>query len=125
MFTSAFLFISSSINAIKYLCRSKPVTTSQLAHETHELTDYELRSFGERGHSQGFRQTVGTHDDAMEFFRSQTISYDMIESGKYLGRNSRNIIFVIYDQPATRLGAYTSIRIYGVQGLKGIKFMWP
>ena len=33
MFTSAFLFVSSSINAIKYLCRSKPVTTAELANE--------------------------------------------------------------------------------------------
>lgn len=35
LFTSAFLFISSSINAIKYLCRSKPVTTSEL--QSYEL----------------------------------------------------------------------------------------
>lgn len=33
LFTSAFLFVSSSINAIKYLCRSKPVTTAELANE--------------------------------------------------------------------------------------------
>ena len=32
LFTSAFLFVSSSINAIKYLCRSKPVTTAELAN---------------------------------------------------------------------------------------------
>ena len=32
LFTSAFLFISSSINAIKYLCRSRAVNTAELAN---------------------------------------------------------------------------------------------
>ena len=44
MFTSAFLFVSSSINAIKYLCRSKPVTTAELANEVTQNKHLEFES---------------------------------------------------------------------------------
>ena len=122
MVSSAIAFVSSSVNAIKYLARSKPVSTAELAQNTHELTDAELRTFGEPGKNQGFRQVTGTHEDAMDFVISQTKSLTEYAPGKLVGYNSRGVEFRIY---ARFKVSYTSIRITGVQGLKGIKFMWP
>ena len=122
LITSAMVFISSAVNAIKYACRGKQLRTEELKKQVRELSDVELKSFGERGKNQGFRQITGTHDDAMKFVQSQTTSLQEFAPGKLVGYNSRGVEFRIFPKPNT---SYTSIRITGVDGLKGIKFMWP
>lgn len=86
-----------------------------------ELSDDALRNIGAKGKNSGFRVLKGSHDDAMSFVRSQTTELNEYAPGKYVGYNSRGIGFRIYDQPTKN---YTSIRISGVPGLKGIKFLW-
>ena len=86
-----------------------------------ELSDDALRNIGTKGRNSGFRVLKGSHDDAMSFVKSQTKGLNEYAPGKYVGYNSRGVSFRIYDQPAKN---YTSIRISGVPGLKGIKFLW-
>ena len=86
-----------------------------------ELSDDALRNFGTAGKNKGFRVTQGTHNDALNFVRSQTNSLTEYMSGKYVGVNSRGIEFRVYARP---VNSYTSIRIKGVTGLKGIKYLW-
>lgn len=75
-----------------------------------ELSDGELRSFGTKGNSDGFRVTNGSSNDAMIFVRSQTQGLSEYAPGKHVGYNSRGVEFRIYD----RVGyGYTSIRISG------------
>ena len=88
---------------------------------SNELSDSELSCYGEPGKNSGFRVVNGSHDDAMGFVQSQTKSLTEYAPGKYVGYNSRGIEFRIYDQVQK---SYTSIRINGVKGLKGIKFLW-
>jgi len=89
-----------------------------------ELSDDALRNFGQPGKNQGFRVKNGTHNDAMSFARSQTTSLTELSTkpGVFSGFNTRGAQFVVRSSP---INNYTSIRIYGVQGLKGIKFLWP
>ena len=87
-----------------------------------ELSDDALRSFGTKGNTSGFRVTKGTHTDAMNFVKSQTNGLTEYAPGKFVGYNSRGTEFRIYQRV---LNDYTSIRIKGVPGLKGIKFLWP
>ena len=92
-----------------------------LADQIDELSDDALRQIGKKGDNSGFRVLNGSHNDAMDFVRSQTKVLSEYAPGKYVGYNSRGIAFRIYDQAAKN---YTSIRIAGVSGLKGIKFLW-
>lgn len=87
-----------------------------------ELSDDELRNYGNKGINSGFRTVNGSHDDAMTFVKSQTGPLKEYAPGKYVGYNSRGIEFRIFPKP---LDNYSSIRISGVPGLKGIKFLWP
>ena len=91
------------------------------ADQINELSDDALRQIGKKGDNSGFRVLSGSHDDAMNFARSQTRGLSEYAPGKYVGYNSRGVAFRIYDQPAKN---YTSIRIAGVAGLRGIKFLW-
>lgn len=86
-----------------------------------ELDDDALRSFGDKGENSGFRVTKGSHDEAMDFVRTQTSELTEYAPGKYVGKNSRGVEFRVYPKP---LDNYTSIRINGVSHLKGIKFEW-
>ena len=86
-----------------------------------ELDDDALRSFGDKGKNSGFRVTKGSHDEAMDFVRTQTSELTEYAPGKYVGKNSRGVEFRVYPKP---LDNYTSIRINGVSHLKGIKFEW-
>ena len=88
---------------------------------SHELTNEELRNFGEAGKNRGFRQVKGSHEQAMDFVRMQTKSLSEYQPGKFVGYNTRGVEFRIFPK---YLDNYTSIRIAGVEGLKGIKFMW-
>ena len=88
----------------------------------HELSDVELKNFGQNGKNSGFRQTLGTHQQTIDFVKSQTNALTEYAPGKFVGYNSRGIEFRIYPKV---LNNYTSIRINGVSGLKGIKFIWP
>ncbi len=85
------------------------------------LSNDALRQFGEKGNSSGFRVVNGSHNDAMNFVRSQTNGLSEYAPGKFVGYNSNGVSFRIYAQPAKN---YTSIRISGVTGLRGIKFLW-
>lgn len=87
-----------------------------------ELSDEALRNFGKKGYNSGFRITNGTHDDAMQFVKSQTKTLTEYSPGKYMGQNSRGVVFRVYPKVQNQ---YTSIRIQGVEHLKGIKFIWP
>ena len=95
--------------------------------ETTELSDDALLNFGEAGRNKGFRVINGSHDDAMNFVRSQTKSLVEYAPGKFVGYNSRGVAFRVYARPVVPAPytAYTSIRITGVKGLNGIKFIWP
>lgn len=95
--------------------------------ETTELSDDALLNFGEAGRNKGFRVINGSHDDAMNFVRSQTQSLVEYAPGKFVGYNSRGVAFRVYARPVVPAPytAYTSIRITGVKGLNGIKFIWP
>lgn len=89
-----------------------------------ELSDSELRSFGEPGKSQGIRQTNGSADEAMNFFNSQTIPETRtVQPNGYAtsGMNSRGTQFTIYNKPKEGL---TSIFVKGVNALRKIKFVW-
>ena len=86
-----------------------------------ELSDDALKQYGEPGKSKGFRVTKGTHDEAMSFARSQTNGLSEYSPGKYYDTNSRGIEFRVYPREGY---SYTSIRINGIPGLKGIKFLW-
>lgn len=89
-----------------------------------ELSDSELRSFGEPGKSQGIRQTNGSADKAMNFFNSQTIPETRtVQPNGYAtsGMNSRGTQFTIYNKPNEGL---TSIFVKGVNALRKIKFVW-
>ena len=95
--------------------------------ETTELSDDALLNFGEPGRNKGFRVINGSHDDAMNFVRSQTQSLTEYAPGKFVGYNSRGVEFRVYARPVVPAPytAYTSIRIAGIKGLYGIKFIWP
>ena len=92
-----------------------------------ELSDDALRNIGRPGKNKGFRVLDGTHDDAMNFVKSQTTNLNEIAPGKFMGTNSRGTIFTVYKQltPKSFSKPYTSIRINGIKGLNGIKFIWP
>ena len=86
-----------------------------------ELSDDQLRSFGRAGKNSGFRVVDGSHNNAMQFVKSQVTGLKEFKPGKFVGYNSRRVEFRVY---ANYLNNYTSIRINGVMGLKGIKFLW-
>lgn len=88
---------------------------------SQELTDEQLRSFGQPGDNNGFRVINGTHDDAINFTESQTQGLTEYAPGKYVGYNSRGVEFRVYPRCGYN---YSSIRINGVKGLKGIKVAW-
>ncbi len=111
-----------------YYVTEKAVLVHNMCQKNNsiELTDEELRNFGEPGKNSGFRVINGSHEDAMSFVHSQTNGLTEYAPGKYVGYNSRGVEFRIYarstvPKPYT---PYTSIRINGVSGLKGIKFIW-
>ena len=87
----------------------------------NELSDDQLRNFGRAGKNSGFRVIDGSHNNAMQFVKSQVTSLKEFKPGKFVGYNSRGIEFRVY---ANYLRNYTSIRVNGVLGLKGIKFLW-
>ena len=91
------------------------------ASNTSELSDDALRNIGQPGENSGFRVLNGTHEDAMDFVRSQTTGLTEFAPDKFMGHNSRGVLFTIFPKV---LNNYTSIRINGVSGLKGIKFLW-
>ena len=86
-----------------------------------ELSDDQLRHFGRAGKNSGFRVIDGSHDNAMQFVKSQVKGLKEFKPGKFVGYNSRGVEFRVY---ANHLKNYTSIRINGISGLKGIKFLW-
>ena len=95
-----------------------------LVHNTcggRELSKSELRSFGKPGNNQGYRVTEGSHSDAMNFASSQTNGLTEYAPGKFVGYNSQGVEFRVYSRDGYK---YSSIRITGVEGLKGIKFLW-
>ena len=69
LITSAMVFISSAVNAIKYACRGKQLRTEELKKQVRELSDVELKSFGERGKNQGYMTDLMWIDkDAFSIF---------------------------------------------------------
>ena len=71
LFTSAFLFISSSINAIKYLCRSKPVTTAELANEVtpNKHLEFESQAKLEEHFAKHGNQFNGLYSNPQEYLQ--------------------------------------------------------
>ena len=88
---------------------------------SYELSDNQLRNFGHKGKTSGYRVTHGSHENAMDFVLTQTNGLIEYSPGKYVGYNSRGVEFRIYPRSGY---TYTSIRINGISGLKGIKFIW-
>ena len=88
---------------------------------SYELSDNQLQNFGHKGKTSGYRVTHGSHENAMDFVLTQTNGLIEYSPGKYVGYNSRGVEFRIYPRSGY---TYTSIRINGVSGLKGIKFIW-
>ena len=76
-----------------------------------ELSDDQLRSFGRAGKNSGFRVVDGSHNNAMQFVKSQVTGLKEFKIGKFVGYNSRRVEFRVY---ANYLKNYTSIRINDV-----------
>ena len=107
-----------------YYVSDMDILTHNKCNNTGELSDSELRNYGEPGKNQGIRQVNGSASDAMDFFESQTSpSSRVTQPNGYAtsGTNSRGVQFTIYNKPKQNL---TSIFIKGISGLRKIKFVW-
>ena len=83
-----------------------------------ELSNDQLKNIGSPGKNSGFRQVSGSHQDALSFVEHQTNGLYEYAPGKYVGYNSNGVEFRVY---ASNCNPYSSIRIHGVPGLRGIK----
>lgn len=133
MFTSAFLFVSSSINAIKYLCRSKPVTTAELANEVtqNKHLEFESQAKLEEHFAKHGNQFNGLYSNPQEYL--QGANY-VINNGTFVpemngyvrffgtGRRGAEYAFVGLTHDATHI---TTFGIRNIKSLSNIPWLIP
>lgn len=71
LLSSIFVFITAGVNAIKYLCRSKPVTTAELANEVtqNKHLEFESQAKLEKHFAQHGNQFNGLYSNPQEYLQ--------------------------------------------------------
>ena len=130
LFTSAFLFMSSGINAIKYLCRSRAVTTAELANEVtqNKYLEFESQVKLEEHFAKHGSQFKGMYSNSQEYLQGANYVINngsfVLEMNGYVrffgtGRCGAEYAFV----GLTHDGAY--ITTFGIRNIKSLsKIPW-
>ena len=92
LLSSIFVFITAGVNAIKYLCRSKPVTTAELANEVtqNKYLEFESQVKLEEHFAKHGSQFKGMYSNSQEYL--QGANY-VINNGTYVSEMNGYAMF--------------------------------
>lgn len=133
LLSSIFVFITAGVNAIKYLCRSKPVTTAELANEVtqNKHLEFESQAKLEKHFAQHGKEFKGLYSNSQEYL--QGANY-VINNGTFVaemngyvrffgtGRRGAEYAFVGLTHDATHI---TTFGIRNIKSLSNIPWLIP